>query len=148
MNKVNTYIIFTFLLFCVLLASCGNSDKLKDGYYKAETSEYDHGWKEFISVCVMKGRIVSVEYNAKNTGGFIKSWDIAYMRNMNPVSGTYPNNYTRNYASQFLENQSAGQIDALSGASSSAGKFEKLTAAVIRQAQRGDTTTAIVDVGE
>ncbi len=76
------------LLSCLLSTGCGSTYTLKDGYYKAETSEYDHGWKEFVSVCIMEGRIVSVEYNAKNTAGFIKSWDIAYMRNMNPIAGT------------------------------------------------------------
>ena len=148
MKKLNVCSIFILLLSCTLLVSCSGTGKLKDGYYKAETSEYDHGWKEFVSVCVMKGNIVSVEYNAKNTSGFIKSWDIAYMRNMNSINGTYPNEYTRNYARQFLESQNAGQVDALSGASSSAGKFKKLTDAVFEQAEKGDTTIAVIDVGE
>ena len=148
MIKIKTCVVLIFLLSCTLLVSCGNTGKLKDGYYKAETSEYDHGWKEFVSVCVMEGNIVSVEYNAKNASGFIKSWDIAYMRNMNKVNGTYPNEYTRNYAQQFLEAQNAGQVDALSGARSSAGKFEKLTTAVFEQAEKGDTTIAVIDVGE
>ena len=148
MKKLKVCSIFILLLSCTLLVSCSGTGKLKDGYYKAETSEYDHGWKEFVSVCVMKGNIVSVEYNAKNTSGFIKSWDIAYMRNMNSINGTYPNEYTRNYARQFLESQNAGQVDALSGASSSAGKFKKLTDAVFEQAEKGDTTIAVIDVGE
>ena len=136
------------LLSCLLSTGCGSTYTLKDGYYKAETSEYDHGWKEFVSVCIMEGRIVSVEYNAKNTAGFIKSWDIAYMRNMNPIAGTYPNYYTRNYGSQLMEKQSAGQIDAISGASSSAGKFKQLADAVLKQAEKGDTKIAVVEVGE
>ena len=31
---------------------------------------------------VKGGSIVSVEYNAENPSGFIKSWDNAYMQNM------------------------------------------------------------------
>ena len=53
-----------------------------------------------------------------------------------------------NYARQFFENQNAAKVDALSGASSSAGKFEKLAAAVFEQAKKGDTTIAVIDVGE
>lgn len=148
MKKIKTCGILIVLVSCILLISCNGSDRLKDGYYKAETSEYDHGWKEFVSVCVMEGNIVSVEYNAKNSSGFIKSWDMAYMRNMDKAKGTYPNEYTRNYARQFFENQNAAKVDALSGASSSAGKFEKLAAAVFEQAKKGDTTIAVIDVGE
>ena len=45
------------------------------------------------------GSIVSVEYNAENASGFIKSWDNAYMQTMLHTNGTYPNEYTRYYAS-------------------------------------------------
>ena len=64
---------------------------------------------------------MSVEYNAENASGFIKSWDNAYMQTMLHSNGTYPNQYTREYAGQLLEKQEAGEIDALSGASSSCG---------------------------
>ena len=93
----------------------------------------------------MEDKIVSVEYNAENASGFIKSWDIAYMKNMNRVQGTYPNKYTREYAAQLLENQGAGDIDAASGASTSGGNFVRLATAVLEQAQKGDTTVAIVE---
>ena len=94
---------------------------------------------------VKGGKIVSVEYNAENASGFIKSWDNAYMQNMLHVSGTYPNEYTRYYASQFLEGQGKEGIDALSGATSSYGSFQKLEAAVLEQAQKGDSSIILVD---
>ena len=61
-------------------------------------SEFSHGWKEYITILVKGGSIVSVEYNAENASGFIKSWDNAYMQNMLHSNGTYPNEYTRYYA--------------------------------------------------
>ena len=134
------------LLACSMLASCGKKEGMQDGYYTAEVSEYSFGWKEFVTICVMENKIVSVEYNAKNTSGFIKSWDIAYMRNMNPVQGTYPNKYTRSYAAQLLEKQDAKGLDAISGASSSGKNFFKLAAAVLEKAEKGDTSIAIVKV--
>lgn len=91
------------------------------------------------------GSIVSVEYNAENASGFIKSWDNAYMQTMLHVQGTYPNEYTRYYAAQLLEGQGEGEIDALSGASSSCGSFQKLAAAVIEQARKGDSEIVFVD---
>ncbi len=94
---------------------------------------------------VKGGAIVSVEYNAENASGFIKSWDNAYMQNMLHSNGTYPNEYTRNYAGQLLENQGKGEIDAISGASSSWGSFQKLAAAVLEQARKGDSSIVQVD---
>lgn len=125
--------------------SCKKEEGMKDGYYTAQMSDYSHGWKEYVTICVMEDKIVSVEYNAENASGFIKSWDIAYMENMNSIKGTYPNKYTREYAAQLLENQGAGDIDAVSGASTSGGNFVRLATAVLEQAHNGDSTVAIVE---
>ena len=74
------------LLLCMMISGCGSSEgenKFVDGYYTAVMSDYSFGWKEYVTICVMEHKIVSVEYNARNKAGFIKSWDSAYMRNMN-----------------------------------------------------------------
>ena len=102
--------------------------------------DYSHGWKEFITVTVKNNKIVSVEYNAKNASGFIKSWDNAYMKNMNSVSGTYPNKYTREYANQLLEKQIDTKIDMITGASSSGNNFKLLAKGVIQRAKEGNTS--------
>ncbi len=129
----------------MLFTACGEQTGMQDGYYTAQASEFSHGWKEYITIMVKGGSIVSVEYNAENASGFIKSWDNAYMQNMLHVQGTYPNEYTRYYAGQLLEGQGKEEIDALSGATSSYGSFQKLEAAVIEQAMKGDSSIAIVD---
>ena len=120
-------------------------DTLQDGYYTAQAAEYSHGWKEYITIMVKDGSIVSVEYNAENPSGFIKSWDNAYMQNMLHVNGTYPNEYTRYYAGQLLEGQGKGRIDALTGATSSHSSFQKLAEAVLEQARKGDSSIMLVD---
>lgn len=135
------------LLLVFLLAGCGKTEGLQDGYYTAQASEYHFGWKEYVTIIVKGGRIVSVEYNAENASGFIKSWDNAYMQTMLHSTGTYPNEYTRYYAGQLLEGQGEDEIDALSGATSSYGSFQKLEAAVIEQAKKGDSSIALVDTG-
>ena len=135
-----------FSLFLVLLlAACGNQAGLQDGYYTAQASEFSHGWKEYITILVKGGSIVSVEYNAENASGFIKSWDNAYMQSMLHIQGTYPNEYTRNYANQLLEGQSAENIDVVTGATSSHGSFQILAQAVLEQAQRGYSSIVFVD---
>ncbi len=128
------------------LTGCQKTGGLQDGYYTAKAAEYSHGWKEFVTITVKDGQIVATEYNAENPSGFIKSWDNAYMQIMNGVTGTYPNEYTRNYAAQLVKNQSADGLSAIAGASTSAGSFELLAQAVIQQAQSGDSQTVIVQI--
>ena len=137
--------IVLLLVFMLSLTACGEQTGLQDGYYTAQASEFSHGWKEYITIMVKGGSIVSVEYNAENASGFIKSWDNTYMQTMLHANGTYPNEYTRYYAGQLLEGQGEGQIDALTGATSSYGSFQKLAVAVIEQAKQGDSSIVIVD---
>lgn len=133
------------LLMIMPMTACGSKNELQDGYYTAQAAQFSHGWKEYITIMVKGGSIVSVEYNAENPSGFIKSWDNAYMQNMLHSNGTYPNEYTRDYASQFLEAQKVDGIDALTGATSSYSSFQKLAAAVLEQARQGDSSIVVVD---
>lgn len=119
---------------------------MQDGYYTAEHAAFDdHGWKEFLTICVRSGKIVTVEYNARNASGFIKSWDMSYMGQMNAVTGTYPNRYTRTYAADLIRTQQGDQIDALTGATHSYTSFKSLANAAIANAKAGDTALALVE---
>ena len=138
-------ILLSLLLMLSLLTACGGQSKLQDGYYTAQAAEFNFGWKEYITILVKGGNIISVEYNAENASGFIKSWDNAYMQTMLHTNGTYPNEYTRYYASQLLEGQGEGSIDAITGASSSHGTFQMLAQAVLEQARQGDSSIVFVD---
>ena len=141
-------IMLLFLLLTSGLTACGNQTGLQDGYYTAQALEFSHGWKEYVTIMVKGGNIVSVEYNAENASGFIKSWDNAYMQTMLHSNGTYPNEYTRDYASQLLEDQGNSSIDAISGASSSHTSFVKLAEAVLEQARKGDSSIVVVDTSK
>ncbi len=143
MKRILSLFLAAFL--AVSLTACGGGTDLQDGYYTAQAAKYSHGWREFITIMVKDGSIVSVEYNAENASGFIKSWDNAYMQTMLHSNGTYPNEYTRYYAGQLLEEQGMENIDALTGASSSYGSFQQLAAAVLEQARKGDSSIVFVD---
>lgn len=145
--KRKPFLLFILTFLCIGLSGCGEKKQaLQDGYYIAEMAEYHLGWKEFVSLCVSNGQLVSVEYNARNASGFIKSWDMNYMRKMESITGAYPNMYTRNYAAQFLEKQDTNTIDAISGASSSWGSFKQLADAALQQAKKGDCSVTIVTI--
>lgn len=140
-------IIFLILLLVFSASGCNKKEgNLVDGYYTAEMSDYSFGWKEFVTIRVSNGKIVTVEYNAKNQSGFIKAWDIAYMRNMYSQKGTYPNRYTRTYAANFLAAQSDKGIDGVSGATMSGGNFRKMASLLMEKARSGDTSLGIVQV--
>ena len=144
MKKRITYVFITVMM-TVLLAGCGSSTSLKNGYYTAEMAEFSFGWKEYLIIQVKNDIIVSAEYNAKNESGFIKAWDNSYMKSMINEQGTYPNKYTREYIQQLLDGQADTRVDTISGASTSGGNFEKLVDAVLKQAAAGDSTIAIVE---
>jgi len=142
-------VLVSILLLCAaagynVLRAGAAQENMKDGYYTAEVTEYDHGWKEFMTIYVNNGRIVSAEYNARNASGFIKSWDMNYMKTMNATDGNYPNKYTRTYASALLANQSADGIDAMTGATESYHSFKLLAEAVVAQAKAGDSKVAYI----
>ncbi len=145
-NRKKIVIMLVAILFIFVMSGCGS--KMKDGFYTAEMDSFSHGWKEYVCILVNDGNIVSVEYDAKDPSGFIKAWDNEYMRNMNGIAGTYPNQYIRELVSQLLAEQDAEGIDAVSGASHSSATFEMLAAAVINQAQQGNHEKVIVTAEE
>lgn len=129
----------------MLLSGCSLGSRMEDGYYTAEMSDFSHGWKEYVCILVKDDTIVSAEFNAKDQSGFIKAWDNEYMRNMSAVTGTYPNKYTREYVQQLIDGQKDTSVEMVSGATSSGNNFDKLIAAAITQAQKGDSSVAIVE---
>ena len=131
-NMICVLLLAAALSTAPLLTACAGENGLKDGYFTAQAADYNYGWKEYVTILVKGGKIISVEYNAENPSGFIKSWDNSYMQTMLHENGTYPNEYTRVYAGQLLEGQQDYGIEAISGASSSASSFEKLAAALLR----------------
>jgi major membrane immunogen (membrane-anchored lipoprotein) len=137
------------VVIAVLLLGCDSNlgnNGFADGYYTAEMTDFDdHGWKEFLSIHINNGRIDTVEYNARNAGGFIKSWDPEYMRLMNAIDGTYPNEYTRIYATALLTSQNPDSIDAISGATNSYHTFILLANAVLEQARAGAKQVVFVN---
>lgn len=143
--KIKTVLLSMIVVLTGLLAGCGSTKELKDGFYTAQMSEFSHGWQEYLIIQVKDGEIVSAEYNAKNQSGFIKAWDNTYMKNMISEQGTYPNKYTREYVQQLMNEQTAITVDTVTGASHSGQNFEKLAPAVLEQAAKGDSSTVIVD---
>lgn len=131
-----------------LLCGCSqDSLEMHEGYYTAEAASFDEdGWKEFMTIYVSNGKIVTVEYNAKDISGFIKSWDVEHMRMMKAEKGTYPNKYARLYAAELLNKQDPLYVTPLPGAEDFHSSFQLLAKAVIAQAKVGDKKVTFVDL--
>jgi len=132
-----------------LSAGCDREDSLlHDGYYTAEATDFDvEGWKDFLTIYVYNSRIVSVEFNARSKGGFLRSWDIGHTRAVNKEIRVHPRQYSRIYAGILREDQNIDKITPLPGPSRVKGyhvSFMLLAEAAIRQARQGDKTTARV----
>jgi major membrane immunogen (membrane-anchored lipoprotein) len=145
------FVIFALVIIAPLVAlpgSCSVANyPLKDGYYSAEAAEFDaQGWKEYVTINVSNGRIIMVEFNAFNASGYIKSWDMDYMRLMNASDGTYPNAYTRYYEGRLISEQGTEGINALSGATVSYHSFIQLADATLEKAKQGNTETSLVSI--
>lgn len=140
------------IMLSALFSSCSENSshiKMEDGYYTAEAAAFDsYGWKEYVTIYVSDDKIRTVEYDAFNASGFVKSWDIDYMRLMNTAMGTYPNEFTRIYAVSLINWQNSTDIDAVAGATSSHVKFKILAEAALERARLGDKEVALVELSE
>lgn len=147
---IKKIILFIAILIVMMLLGLSPQQKksvMQDGYYTAEARAFgDTGWKEYITIYISDNKIVTAEFDAKNSSGFIKSWDVDYMRKMNKTDGTYPNKYSREYAEALLNKQKPENIDNITGATHSYSSFQQLAAAAINQAKNGDKSVVFVDI--
>jgi major membrane immunogen (membrane-anchored lipoprotein) len=118
---------------------------LKNGYYTAEAVEFDAlGWKEYLTIYVFNGRIVSAEYNSRNSRGFLRSWDMADKRRSTLATGTNQSRYSRDYTVALLNRQDPAKITPVPGASRVHRKFQRLAEAAGKQSQAGNRRVAFV----
>ena len=72
MNQRKRFIvIFLVLMTMFSVSGCKKEEnRLEDGFYTVEMSDYINGWKEFVTIRVSGSKIVTVEYNSRNSSGF------------------------------------------------------------------------------
>lgn len=135
------------LLVVCVLAGCRHAPgEMRDGYYSAEFSAYDaEGWKDFITIYVSGNSIVTVEFNARNRSGFIRSWDLDYQRGRKVATGMSSARYSRTYAEDLRSRQDPDRVLPLFQAEQRHRVFQLLARAAIAQARAGDKRVAFVD---
>ena len=134
----------------VLLSGCSpDENRMHDGYYSAVAAVFNKdGWKEFITLYVYNNRIVTVEYNARNASGLVRSWDAPYLRHLKEKAGVHPNRLIREYSRELLGRQDSEGIRRVRGDRRVYDVFKTLASAAIAQARAGDKTVLEVPVPE
>jgi major membrane immunogen (membrane-anchored lipoprotein) len=120
---------------------------MQDGYYTAKAKNYDKdGWKDYVTIYVSRGRIVTAEFNAINSSGFTRSWDMDYQRNIRTKTGMLPSLYRRAYVNELQSLQRPDRVRPIAKAEHQHAVFQALAEAAISHAEAGDRSVAAVDL--
>ena len=129
------------------------TSEYKDGVYRAELSEFSHGWKEYVEITIADGKITAVEADAfgeeDNTAK--KSADENYKTSMmtgNEAQGkpaTYPAEFYKKLSEDLVNKGDVDAVETVAGATNSSKTFKDLANAALENAKEGKTETAVVE---
>jgi major membrane immunogen (membrane-anchored lipoprotein) len=114
------------LVLAVLVGCASNDAKYEDGTYTAESEPDERGWRGRVEIVVEGGKITSVDYDEINEDNQLKSEDEEYAANMKAASGISPAEAYEQLENALIKRQDVDEIDAVSGATSSAEQFKAL----------------------
>lgn len=121
-----------------------NNGKLKDGTYKLEQTNYDHGYRQVFTLTVKNNKISHLDYDQVNKKGVSKAKDAAYEKQMKKVNGIGPKEYIAKLNKEFNKSKDAN-VQVVSGATHSSNSFTAYVGQLINAAENGDTKTIKVD---
>lgn len=114
-------------LVMVICVACTTSKEMKDGTYKAEYDTPDeHGWTDFVQITMTNSKITDVDFNSLNAEGAKKTDDPDYEAAMKKDAKTWPSEFYPKLATSLVEKQNVGDVDAISGATTTSESFKKL----------------------
>jgi major membrane immunogen (membrane-anchored lipoprotein) len=140
-------------LTCLCLAAffgCkSNTDLLNDGYYTAEASDFSQdGWKDYLTIYVNNGFIITAEFNAFNETGLLRSWDTDYLKSIYKPGFQSPNHYPRQYCSYLVAVQDPDRVQTIDGGRKTHEIFVTLAKAALEYSRQGKNSIAAVKLPE
>ena len=114
----------------------------KTPVYRAEASDFSHGWKAFLEAEIGDGEVVSVDFDYVDEDGNLKSETTEENYPMDP----HPTVWIPEYEAMLLgvDVTNFTEVDVISGATGAWGAANSLMAAVIGAYADGDTDTQVV----
>ena len=98
---------------------------LEDGTYTGESEVDQRGWKGVVEITVADGRITEVNFDELNEEGNRKSEQEEYNQNWEAQAGISAQEAYPGYANALIETQDIDEVDVITGATSTFGKFVK-----------------------
>jgi major membrane immunogen (membrane-anchored lipoprotein) len=139
-------------LSCLTLVTPGCESQegaLKDGYYTAAASDFNaDGWKDYLTIYVKNGSIVTAEYNAYNATGLLRSWDTDYLKSIRKPGSQSPNHYPRQYCSFLVAVQNPSRVQTIDGGRKTHEIFVALAKAALDYSRLGKNAIAEVSLPE
>ena len=123
-----------------------NNAKYKDGTYKLETLNYDHGYHQVYTLTIKNGKISDLKYDQVNKRGQSKTQNASYEKQMKKYSKVGPKEYIKKLRKEFLDNDGdMEKVQVVSGATESSEDFITYVSQLLNAAQKGNTKTIKVD---
>ncbi|MGX7125396.1 extracellular electron transfer flavoprotein PplA [Enterococcus viikkiensis] len=120
---------------------------LKDGSYKLEEKNYDHGYRVVFDMTVKDGKITKSNYDYLNEDGKSKQKDAEYEKSMKEKTKTGPKEYIPALNKSLEDTQNPDAVEAVTGATHSSENFKNYSQQLVQAAQAGDTKTIEIDNG-
>lgn len=118
---------------------------LKDGTYKLEEKNYNNIYRYILTIDIKNNTIDKVDFDAIDKEGNSKREDESYIKMMEEQSGTSPDKFLDELQESLLEKQNPDDVDTVTGATHTTDSFKEYAKELIKQAEKGDTSTIIVD---
>ncbi|MBP2057747.1 major membrane immunogen (membrane-anchored lipoprotein) [Lactobacillus colini] len=123
-----------------------NGAKYKDGTYKLETLNYDHGYHQVYTLVIKNGKVADLTYDQLNKKGVSKTKNTSYEKQMKKYSKVGPKEYIAKLKKEFLDNNgNMEKVQVVSGATESSNDFIAYVSQLLNAAQKGNTKTIKVD---
>lgn len=116
--------------------------KYINGSYRAESSEFDYGWKSFLEVEISEDELVSVNFDYFDEEGNLKSETTVENYPMDPHPTVWIPEYETRLYSSYINCYS--EVDVVTGATHGWNSVNVLMTAVLSAANDGDTSTQVV----
>lgn len=143
-------LIITAMMVLTIVTGCRSTTEkpLQDGTYFVTFDEPDStSWKAFMTLEILDGKIVAVQYDYEGTGenqGKLKSEDVAYNEAMFATKGTNPVLYLEELRNALLLHQDPDKVDTVSGATTSSRDFRTFSSAALEAAREGNEEPIII----
>lgn len=138
--------IFIALAVLIGLVACEDDDEMiyTNGTYKAELSDFSHGWKEFMEVTIKDDDATVVNYDAIDTTGLVLKSSLTVYPMPDPPglpSKWYPLLEAQFEAANIKDYE---EVDGITGATGTSTNAKAMFKLILDAAKDGDTSTQLL----